>query len=60
LRAERRYTEAENSPESRWLRCDAFPEDDPRLVRAQVNYASLMEDQHRLTQPKKLPVHTLR
>ena len=39
---------------------NAFAGDDPRLIRAQANYARLVEDRDRLTLPKKLPVHTLR
>ena len=61
LRAERRYTEAEKlSRVTLAAMQGAFPEDDPRLVRAQANYARLIEDRDRLMPPKKLPVHTLR
>ena len=61
LRAERRYTEAEKlSRVTLAAMQGAFPEDDPRLVRAQANYARLIEDRDRLVRPKKLPVHTLR
>ncbi len=57
LRAERRYTEAEKLSRAT---LSAFPDGDPRLERAQVNYARLMEDTNRLAQGKKVKVQTLR
>jgi hypothetical protein len=61
LRAERRYTEAEKlSRVTLAAMQGVFPEDDPRLVRAQANYARLIEDRDRLVRPKKLPVNSLR
>jgi tetratricopeptide (TPR) repeat protein len=61
LRAERRYTESEKlSRATLSAMQSAFPEGDPRLARAQVNYARLMEDTDRLAKVKKVKVQTLR
>jgi hypothetical protein len=61
LRAERRYTESEKLSRATLAAMQArFREGDPRLVRAQVNYARLQEETHRLAQAKKIKVKTLR
>ena len=61
LRAERRYTESEKlSLTTLTAMQAAFPESDPRLIRAQANYAHLKEDRARLVPAKKVKVQTLR
>ena len=61
LRAERRYTEAEKLCLTTLAAMQgAFPEGDPRLLRAQANYARLKEDTARLVPAKKVKVQTLR
>jgi hypothetical protein len=61
LRAERRYTEAERLSRATVAAMQSvLGEGDPRLKRAEANYARLMEDTHRLAQAKKVKVQTLR
>jgi tetratricopeptide (TPR) repeat protein len=61
LRAELRYSESEKLARATLAAMQgAFPEGDPRLVRAQANYARLREETHRLAQTKKIKVKTLR
>jgi hypothetical protein len=61
LRAERRYTESEKLSLATLADMQAaFPEGDPRLIRARANYARLKEDTARLVPGKKVKVQTLR
>ena len=61
LRAERRYTESEKLGRTTLAAMrSSFGDGDERLVRAESNYARLMEEAHPTRRAKKVSVQTLR